>query len=153
MFLWRLQHKRLPTRWALSNRGITIDNIMCALCDAVPEQVNHLFFSCCLAKELWCKLARWCQIALPVFVDVEEMWSWIEIQHRSRVNKVILEVLFGSLIWVIWTYRNAVVFGDGSYRKDMLFDNFIRFSFNWYMSRNHKVARNWTAWVSYPLMN
>ncbi|KAL4566426.1 hypothetical protein LXL04_030541 [Taraxacum kok-saghyz] len=66
------------------------------------------------AKELWCKLVWWCQIALPMFVDVEEMWSWIEIQHRSRVHKVILEVLFGSLLWVIWTYRNAVVFGDGS---------------------------------------
>ncbi|KAL4592252.1 hypothetical protein LXL04_005240 [Taraxacum kok-saghyz] len=46
VLLWRLQHKRLPTRCALSNRGITIDNIMCALCDAVPEQVKKELCRC-----------------------------------------------------------------------------------------------------------
>ncbi|KAL4567504.1 hypothetical protein LXL04_023089 [Taraxacum kok-saghyz] len=63
-------------------------------------------------------------MSLPVFVDVEDMWSWIDNLPRTHVHKALLEVLFGCLLWVIWTYRNAVVFGDGSCRKNTFFDNF-----------------------------
>ncbi|KAL4591885.1 hypothetical protein LXL04_004859 [Taraxacum kok-saghyz] len=111
-FLWRVQQDRISTRWALATRGIALDSILCLVCDSAPERVVHLFCSCPTASALWDKLGRWCQMSLPVFVDVEDMWSWIDNLPRTRVHKPLLEVLFGCLLWVIWTYRNAVVFGD-----------------------------------------
>ena len=122
------------------------------MCDSAPERVVHLFYSCPTARALWDKLGRWCQMSLPVFVDVEDMWSWIDNLPRTRVHKALLEVLFGCLLWVIWTYRNAVVFGDGSYRKDTLFDNFRLFSFTWYTSRNRRVNSTWNGWLINPIM-
>ncbi|KAL4575096.1 hypothetical protein LXL04_021937 [Taraxacum kok-saghyz] len=62
VFLWRLLLNRLPTRWDLGGRGVLVDDIMCPVCAAVPEQVHHLFFGCTLAMELWDKLRRWCQL-------------------------------------------------------------------------------------------
>ncbi|KAL4568398.1 hypothetical protein LXL04_024009 [Taraxacum kok-saghyz] len=153
VFLWRLLLNRLPTRWNLNARGVPLDNIMCAVCAAVPDQVSHLFFGCSIAMDLWEKVRRWCQIHIPIFSTLEEVWDWIDVHQGFSNHKVVLEVLIGSLLWIIWTYRNATIFGDGSYRRDMLFDNLTKFSFNWYTSRNRKANRNWNQWLMNPTMN
>ena len=153
VFLWRVVHDRLPTRWSLEICGITLDHIMCPVCDGAPEQIHHLFCRCPVAVALWEAMARWCQIQIPTFLGVDEIWNWVDMQNGSHNRKAVLEVLVGTLLWVIWTYRNATVFGDGSYRKDMLFDNFTLFSFNWYTSRLRNCRRNWNDWLLCPLMN
>ncbi|KAL4585553.1 hypothetical protein LXL04_010176 [Taraxacum kok-saghyz] len=137
----------------LGGRGVLVDDIMCPVCTAVPEQAHHLFFGCSVAMELWDKLRRWCQLQILIFRSLEEAWEWIDVQPGNNSRKVVLEVLLGSILWIIWTYRNATLFGDGSYRRDMLFDNLTKFSFNWYTSRNRKASKNWTQWLFNPLMN
>nr|GEX28139.1 RNA-directed DNA polymerase, eukaryota, reverse transcriptase zinc-binding domain protein [Tanacetum cinerariifolium] len=42
----------LPTRFNVSRRGIHIDSIMCAICDKGAETSSHLFFSCCMARQI-----------------------------------------------------------------------------------------------------
>ncbi|MCI09895.1 receptor-like kinase [Trifolium medium] len=45
--VWRLFHKRLPTKENLMNRGISINSaVLCAGGCGSPETENHLFFNC-----------------------------------------------------------------------------------------------------------
>nr|GEU41386.1 hypothetical protein [Tanacetum cinerariifolium] len=43
----------------ISRRGIPIDSVLCVNCDMGVETSRHLFFSCCMAKEVTNLIARW----------------------------------------------------------------------------------------------
>ena len=45
IFIWRLLLERIPTRVALSKRGLELPSIVCAVCGGAPESIVHLFFS------------------------------------------------------------------------------------------------------------
>lgn len=52
IFLWQLYQNRLQTADQLKKRGWKGDG-NCSLC-GVPEDVNHVFFRCVIAKFAWC---------------------------------------------------------------------------------------------------
>ncbi|GJZ39021.1 RNA-directed DNA polymerase, eukaryota, reverse transcriptase zinc-binding domain protein [Tanacetum coccineum] len=43
----------LPSGMNLDKKGIDVDSILCPVCNDDVETVNHLFFSCDMAKDLW----------------------------------------------------------------------------------------------------
>jgi len=51
-FFWRLAHNSHPLRRNLVQRGMRIET-KCIVCDSADEDGGHLFFKCCLAKEVW----------------------------------------------------------------------------------------------------
>ncbi|GKE01179.1 RNA-directed DNA polymerase, eukaryota [Tanacetum coccineum] len=53
IFMWRLSLYRLPHRLNLSLRGMDIPAISCSSCNAKVESVNHIFFECIIASDLW----------------------------------------------------------------------------------------------------
>ncbi|GKA66100.1 RNA-directed DNA polymerase, eukaryota, reverse transcriptase zinc-binding domain protein [Tanacetum coccineum] len=66
VFLWRLFLNKLPSRVNLDKKGIDLDSLLCPVCNEDVETVNHLFFSCDMAKDLWSLLARWWGLDIPV---------------------------------------------------------------------------------------
>ncbi|GJR88342.1 RNA-directed DNA polymerase, eukaryota, reverse transcriptase zinc-binding domain protein [Tanacetum coccineum] len=46
------------TQLLLLSAGIDVDSLLCPICNEDVETVNHLFFSCDMAKDLWALLAR-----------------------------------------------------------------------------------------------
>lgn len=79
--------------------------------------------------------------------------SWIDNQRVLRSRGEIIDTVFATLIWVLWTYRNNVMLEGKTYTNDLLFDLMVMFSFNWFCFRNCKSKRNFTAWLRNPLMN
>ncbi|GJT08884.1 RNA-directed DNA polymerase, eukaryota [Tanacetum coccineum] len=63
----------LPTRFNVSRRGIDIDSIICAICDNGVEMSRHLFFYCCMVRQIVCKITRWWDV---LYVDVESYKDW-----------------------------------------------------------------------------
>ncbi|XP_071708581.1 uncharacterized protein [Rutidosis leptorrhynchoides] len=59
IFIWRLAWDRLPTRLNFSKRGMEIEDIGCPICDGRIELVDHLFFGCSFALDLWRKICLW----------------------------------------------------------------------------------------------
>ncbi|GJV38519.1 RNA-directed DNA polymerase, eukaryota, reverse transcriptase zinc-binding domain protein [Tanacetum coccineum] len=53
VFIWRLMLNKLPTRVNLDRRDIDVGSILCPICLEDIETVNHIFFSCNMAKDLW----------------------------------------------------------------------------------------------------
>ncbi|GJW59291.1 RNA-directed DNA polymerase, eukaryota [Tanacetum coccineum] len=56
---WKVKSDSLPTRFNISRRGIYIDSIMCAICDKGAETSSHLFFSCCMVRQVVRLITRW----------------------------------------------------------------------------------------------
>ena len=118
------------------------------------EERNHLFFECNVARLLWLKVAKLVDKSIPTFREVTDFFIWIDGIPAARFQRMIMESICASLIWVLWMFRNNLVFGNNKkYKKEFMFDSVISFSYNWYCNRNRKARKNWNEWMLNPLMN
>ncbi|GJZ06392.1 RNA-directed DNA polymerase, eukaryota, reverse transcriptase zinc-binding domain protein [Tanacetum coccineum] len=72
VFLWRLMLNRLPSRVNLDKRNIEVSSLLCPSCLDDLETVNHTFFNCEMAKDLWSLLAKWWDVDIPVCGNILE---------------------------------------------------------------------------------
>ncbi|GJX36532.1 RNA-directed DNA polymerase, eukaryota, reverse transcriptase zinc-binding domain protein [Tanacetum coccineum] len=59
IFIWKLSLNKLPTLENLDSKGVDLDSVLCPVCNDQIECVNHIFFACGLAKDLWRLMAKW----------------------------------------------------------------------------------------------
>ncbi|GJZ90239.1 putative RNA-directed DNA polymerase, eukaryota, reverse transcriptase zinc-binding domain protein [Tanacetum coccineum] len=81
VFLWRLSLNELPSMVNLDRKGIDVGSVLCLICLDDVESVNHLFFSCELAKVLWDLLAKWWELDIPVCANISEWYVWLDYVH------------------------------------------------------------------------
>ncbi|XP_071708533.1 uncharacterized protein [Rutidosis leptorrhynchoides] len=150
IFLWRLRLNALPVRWNLPARGVDVDSIGCAVCNNKVESLNHVFFECSLASELWHKIRVWLNCSMPTFSSWDSFIVWLEgIQLSSKSkNRIIASVC--TTLWAIWRFRNGIVFNDSFCSRSSLFDVIRLLSFRWIKHRSQLVS-NWNSWLLMPL--
>ncbi|XP_071727056.1 uncharacterized protein [Rutidosis leptorrhynchoides] len=122
VFIWRLRLECLPVRWNLSAKGLDIVSIVCPSCNNGVETCKHVFFDCNLAREVWLKVRIWLNCGLPFFDSWDSFLSWLEgvrLQVTSK-NKIIAVVV--TCLWVMWRFRNGLVFNDSFCSRSNLFD-------------------------------
>nr|GEV06198.1 RNA-directed DNA polymerase, eukaryota, reverse transcriptase zinc-binding domain protein [Tanacetum cinerariifolium] len=90
VFVWRAFLSRLPTRTNLDRRWIDIDSILCPCCNNNVEDISHVFFAYSVAIELWFKIGGWLELDIPEFVNVEDMFQWIDGQVGGSMHWRIL---------------------------------------------------------------
>ncbi|GJV35623.1 RNA-directed DNA polymerase, eukaryota [Tanacetum coccineum] len=78
IFLWRLSLNKLPSRVNLDRKGIDVDSLLCLIFHEDVETVNHIFFSCEMAKDLWSLLARSWELDIPYYANITEWFSWLD---------------------------------------------------------------------------
>ncbi|GJV17798.1 hypothetical protein Tco_1363121 [Tanacetum coccineum] len=68
-------------------------------CNGNMESLNHIFFECNIAKDIWMLVRKWCDISFPPFTSYEhwKCWftSWQVVKEKSRR----LSVIFSSSLW------------------------------------------------------
>nr|GEU37706.1 RNA-directed DNA polymerase, eukaryota [Tanacetum cinerariifolium] len=115
----RLSLNKLPSRVNLDRRGIDVDSLLCPICHEDVEMVNHIFFTCELAKDLWALLARWWELDIPFCANISE---WF-------LRKCFLKPWEGrycgpfGVIAIIWFFSNS------SPKKSLLCDSIVSQSF------------------------
>ncbi|GKE15408.1 RNA-directed DNA polymerase, eukaryota, reverse transcriptase zinc-binding domain protein, partial [Tanacetum coccineum] len=109
IFIWRLTLNKLPLRVNLDRRGSDVGSILYPICQLDSETINHIFFSCDMALDLWAKLARWWNLNFPMCANILEWFEWIGSLHMSNRVKSSLEGVGGSLMWYIWNYRFQIL--------------------------------------------
>nr|GFB85271.1 reverse transcriptase zinc-binding domain-containing protein [Tanacetum cinerariifolium] len=77
-----------PGRCFQDRKGIDVDSLLCLICKAHVENVDHLFFSCEMAHDLWGLLARWCNLDTPEVSNITEWFSWLDDAHVSKSARV-----------------------------------------------------------------
>ena len=96
VFLWRLVHDRLLTRWLLGIRGIPLDHIMCPVCDGAPEQIHHLFAD---VRWLWLCRRRWVDAAKFRFL---RLWWSMTFGHGLTCR---MGLRIARRCWMFWLGR------------------------------------------------
>nr|GEV32281.1 hypothetical protein [Tanacetum cinerariifolium] len=134
------------TRWI---KGLDLDTIFCPSCNSAVESSNHIFFGFPMVKDLYKFLARWWDVSMMAFFSYDEWWNWFSNLWVPSKLKLIFEGVFYISSWVIWNYRNKVIFGPGHQSKDRLTDGIVAFSFTWCRSRC-KAKFSWIDWLKNP---
>ncbi|GKB80690.1 RNA-directed DNA polymerase, eukaryota [Tanacetum coccineum] len=95
---WKVKSDSLPTRFNISRRGIYIDSIMCAICDKRAETSSHLFFSCCMVRQVVRLITCWWDVPYMEFESYDGWLAWLVNLRLPYKNKMMLERVF----YVMW---------------------------------------------------
>ena len=143
VFLWRAMLNKLPSRVNLDRRGIDVDSLLCPICLGDLETVNHSFFNCGLAKDLWYLLAKWWEMDIPVCGTFTDWFDWLDSLHVPIKVRLVLEGVGGTRIWSIWNFCNSLIFSSCPPRMEVLWDSIVSQSFLWISSRNPSRKFSW----------
>ncbi|GJY64730.1 RNA-directed DNA polymerase, eukaryota [Tanacetum coccineum] len=97
VFVWKALQDRLPTRSNLVRRNILIDSLSCPICDGEPEDSSHLFFRCCLARDVTRLVCRWWDLDFHSFNSYTDWQGWFKQLRLGVKSKEVLEGVFTSL--------------------------------------------------------
>ncbi|GJT35205.1 RNA-directed DNA polymerase, eukaryota, reverse transcriptase zinc-binding domain protein [Tanacetum coccineum] len=146
-----LKLNRLPSRVNLDRKGIDIGSILCLICHEDIETVNHIFFNCGMAQDLWALLAKWWELNIPLCANISEWYDRLDDSPIPSKARFILEGVGGALLWTILNYRNCLLFSSSHSKKSDLWDSIVSQSFLWISSRNPKFRCSWVYWLQNPL--
>ncbi|GJR51810.1 RNA-directed DNA polymerase, eukaryota, reverse transcriptase zinc-binding domain protein [Tanacetum coccineum] len=149
----KLALNKLPTRVNLDRKGIDVDSTMGPICGDDVETINHLFFTCEIARVLWANLACWWDLDVPFCSSFSDWICWLDSSHLSAKGKFFLDGVGGTVLWTIWNYRNRLIFSVDPPKKASLWDFIVSQSFLWISSRNPKFSFSWLGWIQYPLVS
>ncbi|GKC41133.1 RNA-directed DNA polymerase, eukaryota, reverse transcriptase zinc-binding domain protein [Tanacetum coccineum] len=149
VFAWKVSLDKLPSRLNLSLRGIDIPSITCPICCLNGESCSHLFFACSFTRLIWRKIARWWDIDIHDFNAYEDWISWFNSVRLPTVIKDVLEGVFYIMWWLVWKFRNQLLFGATRPRMDLLFDEIVSCSYTWCSNRCRSNI-DWISWMKYP---
>ncbi|XP_071933645.1 uncharacterized protein [Coffea arabica] len=109
-FIWRCLNGILPVNALIMDR-CSKGNFLCKCCGENPETIEHLFFFCNSAQEIW-KTAPLDWDGLKNFRSKFWLW-WEEMKDAVREEKGRERIeLTVHLLWQIWKSRNGVQFNN-----------------------------------------
>ncbi|KAM7279853.1 hypothetical protein ACFE04_006987 [Oxalis oulophora] len=104
-FAWKLSSEILPTKLALSKKGMGI-GVECSICCNEEEDLIHLFKNCVWAKAFWGAL----NCPFMQNINTNDIVEWLNvIIAQLEGNK--LSCLFATLWWM-WLHRNRATFDN-----------------------------------------
>nr|GEW45197.1 hypothetical protein [Tanacetum cinerariifolium] len=151
VFIWRLNLHKLSSIVNLYKKGIDVGSILCPICHDDVEMVNHTFFNCEIAKDLWALLVNWWELDIPMCVNILGWYVWLDSLHVSIRARLFLEGVGGTLLWSIRSFHNHLIFSSLPPKKAMLWDSIVLQSFLLILSRNLKLKFSWIGWLKNPL--
>nr|GEV01413.1 RNA-directed DNA polymerase, eukaryota, reverse transcriptase zinc-binding domain protein [Tanacetum cinerariifolium] len=104
VFLWRLYLNKLPSRVNLNKKGIKVDSTLCPTCGLDVETLNHIFFNCEMAKDLWLLLAKWWDLDVPFCDNISNWYEWLNDVRVTTKSRLILESVGGTLCGPFGTF-------------------------------------------------
>lgn len=101
-FIWKAVSDAIPVVDLTAKRGISIDT-RCQICGQEGESVNHVLFSCSLARQIW---------AMSCFPCPAGGFDIHYLLRSSKCSLIPLDIrrLFPWLLWFMWKNRNDLFF-------------------------------------------
>ncbi|XP_076946025.1 uncharacterized protein LOC143617312 [Bidens hawaiensis] len=149
---WRVLLKRLPMRVNLVSKGIDIPSSLCPICNDHEESIDHVFGMCSVANRIWGLVASWLGLPLSSSLAPIELMSWWDTLRVQTHKKDMIGMIIFVNWWIIWRFRNDLVFEKNRHNKETIFDEILNFSFLWYSSKNRKCNISSIEWLKNPLL-
>ena len=138
IFLWFLFQNRLPVLSYLSNCNIVpANNTKCPLCKEDVETIDHIFLWCRCVSAIWSGVCTWWNISVAIPKSIVDWFSqWLGLMP-SVACKEFWFMLFAVISWIIWLWRNGVVFENKVLEANSLF----------FMIKSRLA---WWCWAKWP---
>lgn len=151
IFAWKIRLDCLPTRLNISKRGMDIESILCPICEEEVESTSHIFFTCHIAKEIFCKIAWWWDVNVMDVSTYEEWLEWLSNTPLQSKHKKLLEGVCFVMWWHLYSFHNKSLFGPACPSKALIFDEVVARSFLWCKHRCKK-SFSWVDWLKNPYL-
>lgn len=105
IFGWRLLLNRLPTRVALSNKGVIngSHNLVCPFCFVVEESLPHLFFNFMLNFLVWEQIYKWLDMPFQFELNASGTnFNSFCFMIKGRVQNKICLLMWIAVCWAVW---------------------------------------------------
>ncbi|KAL2935537.1 hypothetical protein RDABS01_018655, partial [Bienertia sinuspersici] len=109
-FVWRAYVGALATRERLFKRHIIQDR-WCGQCNNAPETIPYAIFWCPMVQKVWDHVPFKTELLEAPQESFMSILQWM-VQKVSREGVL----MFTTIAWAAWTYRNSVVF-DNAWRN------------------------------------
>jgi len=104
--IWRMCCGCLPTRIHLQDKGVSCPT-QCVSCTSEHEDLNHIFFECPFAIQVWNAAGLWFDVQhAAILNDTAAIFYLLEhcpIDFKQRLT---------ALCWSLWKHRNLKVWED-----------------------------------------
>lgn len=114
LFLWRLSSDALPVTDLLARRGISLDT-RCQICGNEGESINHVLFTCSVARRLWALS----QVPLPQSgfdqVSIHSNLHFLFSLGKNFAVPLEIRRSYPWILWRLWKNINSLVFEARSF--------------------------------------
>lgn len=94
----------------LAKSGI-LKPLECIFCNEI-ENINHLFFECTVAKQIWTLASEFLSLELGTdYLSIAKFWL-------ANNKHMALNSICACVLWNMWKFRNAFIF-DNVYWHDI----------------------------------
>lgn len=140
VFLWKINHRIIPTKFFLSRRGLNLNSLACSWCNHIPEHIEHLFWECPLATTLWAILFQWTGInSFRMPNDIFCLNHLFMQKQGDSLNKF-WPIFVSSILWTIWRVRNNCTFNSKRVNSDNMSFMLKATVYKWIRSRGWAPA-------------
>ncbi|KAK2456949.1 hypothetical protein QL285_004267 [Trifolium repens] len=131
MLLDRIQSKENLWRRRIIQQQAT----SCVFCDAAVESTIHLFLHCPVSSKVWYEIMRWLGVNVIVPHNLVSAFATMVSIGRGKRNTDCLALIWISFMWLIWRFRNNVVFNNKVLIIEELVEHIKFQAWKWFVGR------------------
>lgn len=135
VFIWKALSGALSVFDCLSARGIKYDTV-CQTCGEDGESINHVLFSCTLARQVWAVSGfpspRGGFDAASIYANMAFLFNSLQVDETmSEMTKV-----FPWILWYLWKNMNHLLFEGLLFDSEQLGNKAREETRLWYVAQN-----------------
>lgn len=148
VFAWKVVIDRVQSKSNLRRRNIISSggDINCLLCNGAEESTNHLFFECPAAVQVWNRCLRWLGVVSAMPVTGKDHLLQFGSVAMSGSQNLLWKVVWCAVLWTIWNSRNGIVFRNGEFDADKVFELIKIRSWSWLSAKVHGFCSSLFEW-------
>lgn len=148
VFGWRLLRDRLPTRKNLQRRQIHLTDSLCPLCRIHQEDASHLFFHCSKVQPIWWESMSWLQLKGASPLNPKQHFLHHLGLQPAGVRNSRWQCWWIALTSSIWKFRNSIIFSNGTFDANKLFEEAIFLLWSWLRGFEKDFSVHFNQWSS-----
>jgi len=149
---WRVLWGRIPTRLALSRRGVQMNSSECVMCGAVDESNQHLFIECKHAWRVWSLCFKWIGIVCAQHNDIKAHFESFNLCQANLKQNLIWKGVWAAIVRCLWDHRNSVMFQQGVVDEEEVLQKAQIKSWLWLKHKGNNFSYSLTDWVLNPII-
>ena len=148
VFAWRILKNRLPTRYNLLKRNVSVPDQTCPLCRSHQEEAGHLFFHCKVTTVLWWESMSWIKMAGPLAASPADHFIQFCDGFGTAINQTRRRCWWIALTSTIWQHRNSLVFQGKSFDPPKVMEDSLFLLWSWLKTRDRHFNDSFNYWSS-----